>query len=531
MKIDIDPEDVKKLVFTFSNYTNCVVECNVENIDTVVRMNASVYAMCKDYSLDRLSEVIENNASSASAKAASRVIFKLASGRSNVRIQCSNTLDLAYFIYIAAIQHDESNAHHDRLVKITSSLRAAFGTEKEKEKDKQGASAGSLNNVDLRFNLISSLNAFLSINVRKTILKNIHTRLFTPSVTCIPMSLEDLQKIVWFEDCLGPSHEANKLIERTYSEMLTKFYDVRKIFSDMTSPKFDIANNTAYHFCNMPEKGVEKWLKSPYLQVDSENSVWYMFVSWTRAKKWNTYIPTINRSVEFNKLPSCPFTVSGDVIERLARCINYQAMRKEFLMDVVNDFISALKDASRDNVSYGAACEAISDFKRHALREILVSGSTVFRRSECSRLYSSVKRSYLNDIKEVSFRCLFSDISKWSKTQKYYSSPVLIHGYEFYYFLQCMHPSGTRNTDTIGGFVRCSISIMINEKYVHYLPMHYNISIQKDRWVEGEPPMRNFSTLKVVFEHDDKAIGGPINVQNETWDDIVSGRSDRKSVV
>jgi hypothetical protein len=131
------------------------------------------------------------------------------------------------------------------------------------------------------------------------------------------------------------------------------------------------------------------------------------------------------------------------------------------------------------------------------------------------------QRTLLQDIDKVMIKCVFQEVSKWEETGKYYSSPVLINGYEFYFFLQrqLIKSNETPSIYGMAGFLRCSGQIIPPQ---HYLPIAYSVAIQTPRHENRE---RKFSTMRVIFEAPEKAIGGKITIGDERWVDIINGQS------
>jgi len=187
--------------------------------------------------------------------------------------------------------------------------------------------------------------------------------------------------------------------------------------------------------------------------------------------------------------------------------IRFNHMRTQYLIDIIPHTIKSLTEPNHI---------AILREKRNQILEY----NLLPKRYEQSTPRPP-HRVLLPDTDKVMIKCVFQEVNKWEDTGKYYSSPVLINGYEFYFFLQRQLVSKTTETPVYGmaGFLRCSGNLIPPH---HYLPIAYSVAIQTPRQENRE---RKFSTMKVIFEAPEKAIGGKLTLANEKWEDVIKGNS------
>jgi len=192
-------------------------------------------------------------------------------------------------------------------------------------------------------------------------------------------------------------------------------------------------------------------------------------------------------------------------IGKIIKHIRFVHMKKQYLLDIIP---SAYKYLDEEDSIY------LRDGRNEALKFIL------FPKHPNNKILPG-QRVLLPDIDKVMIKCVFQEVSKWDDSGKYYSSPVLINGYEFYFFLQRQLIKSNENPPVYGmaGFLRCSGSLIPPQ---HYLPIAYSVAIQTPRHENRE---RKFSTMRVIFEAPEKAIGGKLTIADERWEDVISGKS------
>jgi len=130
---------------------------------------------------------------------------------------------------------------------------------------------------------------------------------------------------------------------------------------------------------------------------------------------------------------------------------------------------------------------------------------------------------------KFTIKCEFRNKSKLETSARYYSAPVIAHGYEFYFFLrkQKIRPknSGEDITDkneakneTLAGYLRCTSKILPQK---HFLPIRSIVSVT----MAGDLPERRFVPSNVIFEASEKAIGGKLTLNDENWEQIINAKS------
>jgi len=142
--------------------------------------------------------------------------------------------------------------------------------------------------------------------------------------------------------------------------------------------------------------------------------------------------------------------------------------------------------------------------------------------------YMIIPRATFKDGHLGVIRYVFNNVSTWELNCRYFSPVFIVNGYEWYFFLKSKllsplnQPEDMMETDniqdnyTLGLFLRCNSKYMPNH---HYLPLGITASILLKSSSE-----RKFK-FNVIFESPEKAIGGQITEPEETWPNIISGKS------
>jgi len=199
--------------------------------------------------------------------------------------------------------------------------------------------------------------------------------------------------------------------------------------------------------------------------------------------------------------------------------IRFIHMRIHYLLDIIPRVYEQLSSPQAQKPEY---VKLLREKRQEALNYHSLADRAKHMRNQSKALsvYPPV-RVLLPDTDKVMIKCIFQEVSKWEPTGKYYSSPVLINGYEFYFFLQRQLVSKPNDNEVYGmaGFLRCSGSLIPSQ---HYLPISYSVAIQTPSLDNRE---RKFSTMRVIFEAPEKAIGGKLTLQDETWDQVIQGQS------
>jgi len=141
-------------------------------------------------------------------------------------------------------------------------------------------------------------------------------------------------------------------------------------------------------------------------------------------------------------------------------------MKKYFLMDVVTHVASMYADLDE------FSCDKEIREKAEIALESQCGGSKrVLRQNPGISAKSFSSRPVYPNSNKFTIKCEFRNISQLELTTRYYSAPVIAHGYEFYFFLrkQKINPSGqdTNTNLTLAGYLRCTSKILPSK---HYLP-------------------------------------------------------------
>jgi len=281
-----------------------------------------------------------------------------------------------------------------------------------------------------------------------------------------------------------------KLLNPACEILINIFKDIRGVFTGLMDEKKERKKKD--EFIDLPPYAIIGWLKSDNLIVDSENSVFYFIMLWL-----------LKEEKKAERL---------DYFSEIIEHIRFIHMRIHYLLDIIPRVYDQLQ-----NPKY---VKLLREKRQEALNYHSLPDRAKHMRQQVKALYPPV-RVLLPDTDKVMIKCIFQEVSKWEPTGKYYSSPVLINGYEFYFFLQRQLVSKPNDNEVYGmaGFLRCSGSLIPSQ---HYLPISYSVAIQTPTLENRE---RKFSTMRVIFEAPEKAIGGKLTLQDETWEQVIRGES------
>jgi len=262
----------------------------------------------------------------------------------------------------------------------------------------------------------------------------------------------------------------SELLTSANNYLINLFKDIRLVHIGMMDglKLFDI-------FLNLPFGFIKKWVKFSSLIIDSENSVFDLLMKWF-----------LKEDKKSERIPLFP---------RIIKHIRFSNMRSHYLKYIVPN-----------------TCKYLGEDTAEELK--LLIGSSI-------DLSPQPQRMPIPEGHKAMFKCVFREVDKWTSSGKYYSSPVPINGYDFFCFLQCqvIRTSENQPRNGLGGYLRCSGSLIPSR---HALPIAYSMTIQTSR---PEFRERRFSTMRVVFESPDKAIGGKLTIGNESWEEVISGES------
>jgi len=228
-------------------------------------------------------------------------------------------------------------------------------------------------------------------------------------------------------------------------------------------------------------------LLNSMLIIDSENTVCFLMLSWLLKDE--------QRRGYFRQ-----------VIDKL----QFHYMMKPFLSYVI-PHLKVVFQLSEDEASY------LLEKRDRALEQINTEG-------DGARLNPAhLLRTLIPNALSVDIRCCFQNVSAWQQDAKMYSTPILVHGYEIYYFVQRSLISCTTEGVArygLGGFLRISNPFMPEQ---HVLPISYTVIVETRR--DAGHVLHRYFPVKVLFEHTNKAVGHRLLPVNETWQDVISGNS------
>jgi hypothetical protein len=171
-----------------------------------------------------------------------------------------------------------------------------------------------------------------------------------------------------------------------------------------------------------------------------------------------------------------------------------------------------------------------------------------------------VPRIYVKPPFTFSSKIEFNPISKMKKDGRLYSDSIISFGYEFLYFIKYDEISDSHNSrdshasGSLGGYLRC---IPLMDTGQHRLPVFVQLSIltkksesmnksgptkksesmnksgptKKSESMNNSGPtkkseLRIFKGKRFLFEKSEVAIGGKLLINDETWEDVISGKND-----
>ena len=280
-----------------------------------------------------------------------------------------------------------------------------------------------------------------------------------------------------------------KLREKAAELVRTEFKDIKAVV------RMDINK-----FRSITPEGMCELLKWDDLIVDTENTLFYLLMSW------------VLKEPERKKR-----------LSELFDHVRFCRMSKYFLLDVIPHVANNLR------IEYPLTATKLLDLRRTALW-FLAGGTRRYFQLNPSASSSPVfkSRSSYSIVNATAFRICheFKEISAVTITSRLYSKPFLFNGYEFYVFMrpQPINSQGPALLDlddlsmwTLACFTRCT-SVILPPK--HYLPVKTTVSIKTRDGVD-----RKFNPNSVVYEASEKAIGGKITLAQETLKQIVNGDS------
>jgi len=238
------------------------------------------------------------------------------------------------------------------------------------------------------------------------------------------------------------------------------------------------------------------------ITVDSENTLFYAVFVWLSCPLG-----------PYEKPHSPP---RRDLLPLILPHIRFPQMRIFFLLEVVYHVADV----------YIEFKDLIYKLADHAVECIIGGAQRLQRQTDsCFNAKIYVPRPIYPNSNKFTIKCEFRNISKLETTSRYYSAPVIAHGYEFYFFLrkQKIRPKNSSDdvdtkNETLAGYLRCTSKILPQK---HFLPIRSIVAVT----MSGEQSERKFVPSNVIFEASEKAIGGKLTLNDENWEQIITGKS------
>jgi len=257
-------------------------------------------------------------------------------------------------------------------------------------------------------------------------------------------------------------------------------------------------------FKTLPLGAILALLRSDNLKVDSENSLFYASLLWLDAQNFD--------------LPK-----KEEVMKKILPHIRFPQLRLHFLLDIVPEI--SKKYSKRISQQIDELYDFALEYRVGGKNRIMAQKANI-----SPQLTPQITpRLTFKDGHIAFLRYIFVNVSKWEINTRYFSPIFIVNGYEWYFFLKSklmtdflpnqediMETDNTLDRYTLAVYLRCN-SKFIPEK--QYLPICATLCVQLKSSSE-----RKFK-FNVIFERPDKAIGGLITEPDETWPNIISGKS------
>jgi len=249
---------------------------------------------------------------------------------------------------------------------------------------------------------------------------------------------------------------------------------------------------TSSPFYELPPEDIINWLQHMNLQGDSESSVFSILVQWLNkdATRYQ-YFPQLLPHIRFHQI------------------------HKYYLLTVISPYISENQE--------------ISENLKHLGDQYLRRAKDLLLCPFASELISPLKeaplpppRTGLTNSKLVLIQYHFTNVSSFQFSQKYYSEPILMHGFELYCFLQ-LDRIDTQSASldpenlTLVAFFRCICKVLPLEK-AYLLPVNITLLMLGNSGAE-----KQFPVMKITFQSSTKVVG--VKLSDENWNMVLYGRS------
>jgi hypothetical protein len=250
---------------------------------------------------------------------------------------------------------------------------------------------------------------------------------------------------------------------------------------------------TTSPFYDLPPETILYWLQQLNLQGDSESSVFSILVQWlNRDPNRYQYFPQFLSNIRFHQI------------------------HKYYLLTVLPSFIS-------DSPHLSSPMKFLAEQYLQRAKDILLCPLASQLISPLKDIPLPAPRPGLTNSKFVLIQYQFRNISTYQYSQKYYSEPIIMHGFELYCFLQLdrldtqSESIGPENL-TLVAFFRCICKVLPLEK-AYLLPVNITLLMLGS----GHNNEKQFPVMKITFQSSTKVVG--VKLSDENWNMVLYGRS------
>jgi len=217
-----------------------------------------------------------------------------------------------------------------------------------------------------------------------------------------------------------------------------------------------------------------------------------------------------------------------EVMRKILPIIRFPQLRLHFLLDIVPEISKKFNFQKSISQQIDELYDFALEYRAGGRNRILAQKGTNSQ---------IIPRATFKDGHIGVIRYIFNNVSKWELHTRYFSPIFIVNGYEWYFYLQSKlitelnhqpdfmdtdhphhHPPNDQTLEnyTLALYLRCNSKFMPEK---HYLPIGATVSVQLKSSSE-----RKFK-YSVIFERPEKSIGGQITEPEETWPNIISGKS------
>jgi hypothetical protein len=278
-----------------------------------------------------------------------------------------------------------------------------------------------------------------------------------------------------------PDPAANLNIKLLFAEKTINNFLRLETLIQMTSP-----------FYELPPEDIILWLQQMNLQGDSESSVFTILVQWLNKD-----------ATRYQYLP------------QLLPHIRFHQIHKYYLLTVISPFLS-------ENPQIPEHLKLLADQYLRRAKDLLLCPFASELISPFKEVPLPPPRTGLSNTQMILVQYHFTNICSFQFSQKYYSEPILMHGFELYCFLQLdrLDPQSASldpENLTLVGFFRCICKVLPLEK-AYLLPVNITLLMIGNSGTE-----KQFPVMKITFQSSTKVVG--VKLSDENWNTVLTGRS------